>query len=134
MYVLSSLGCGLAGAVVYLNLLRIQPDAAFSVNWTALMIFVVVIGGVGTIEGPVVGAVLYFALQETLADYGSWYLILVGVVAVVITLKVPGGLWGLITGRRPVYLFPLQRRLERPKPSGAAPAGAASSGGALESE
>ncbi len=134
VYVLSSLGCGLAGAVVYLNLLRIQPDAAFSVNWTALMIFVVVIGGVGTIEGPVVGAVLYFALQETLADYGSWYLILVGVVAVVITLKVPGGLWGLITGRRPVYLFPLQRRLERPKPSGAAPAGAASSGGALESE
>ncbi|MCL5942254.1 MAG: branched-chain amino acid ABC transporter permease [Actinobacteria bacterium] len=111
VYVLSSFGCGLAGAVIYLNLLRIQPDAAFSVNWTALMIFVVVIGGVGTIEGPIIGAILYFILQETLADYGSWYLILVGLVAVVITLKAPRGLWGLLTERRPVHVFPLQRHV-----------------------
>lgn len=111
VYVLSALGCGLAGAVIYLNLLRIQPNAAFNVQWTALMIFVVVIGGVGTIEGPIIGAAIFFLLQQMLADYGSWYLILLGAVAIVVVLRAPNGLWGLLTQRRPVRLFPVQRRL-----------------------
>ena len=55
----------------YLQLLRIQPTAAFGVDWTARMIFIVVIGGLGRIEGPIVGAIVYFALREVLADYGA---------------------------------------------------------------
>lgn len=111
VYLISAFGCGLAGAVIYLNLLRIQPNAAFSVQWTALMIFIVVIGGVGTIEGPIIGTIVFLALQELLSDYGSWYLILLGAVAMVITIWNPRGLWGLITGRRPVSLFPVRRQL-----------------------
>ncbi len=111
VYLISAFGCGLAGAVTYLNLLRIQPNAAFSVQWTALMIFIVVIGGVGSIEGPIIGTIVFLALQELLSARGSWYLILVGGVAMVITIWNPRGIWGLITSHRPLDLFPLRRHL-----------------------
>src|SRR5450756_478540 len=63
VYLISAFGCGVVGAVVAMNLLRIQPAAAFSINWTAYALFIVVIGGFGTIEGPIIGAVIYFTLS-----------------------------------------------------------------------
>jgi branched-chain amino acid transport system permease protein len=114
VYVIAAFGCALTGAVVYLNLLRVQPDAAFSVNWTAFMIFIVVIGGVGTIEGPILGAIVFFALQQTLSRYGSWYLILVGAVAVLVTVFAPRGLWGLVADRFGISFFPVRRHLSVP--------------------
>jgi branched-chain amino acid transport system permease protein len=113
VYVLAALGCGLAGAVTYLSLLRIQPDAAFTVNWTAYMIFIVVIGGLGTLEGPIIGTVLFYVLQQQFSSYGVWYLVALGVVAVGFAVWVPQGIWGWIAGRFDVHLFPL-RRLHRP--------------------
>ena len=111
-YLVAAFGCSLAGAVIYLNLLRVQPEAAFSVNWTAFMIFIVVIGGVGTIEGPIIGTIVFFVLQETLSGYGAWYLVLLGAVAVLVTLLARRGLWGLVADRTGWSLFPVQRRLE----------------------
>jgi branched-chain amino acid transport system permease protein len=113
VYVLAAFGCGATGALVYLNLLRVQPEAAFGVGWSASAIFIVIIGGIGTIEGPILGTLLFFALRETLSDYGSWYLILLGTVAVVVMLVAPRGLWGLVTQRWGVELFPVRRRLRR---------------------
>jgi branched-chain amino acid transport system permease protein len=84
VWVVAAFGCGLAGAVIYLNLLRVQPDAAFTVNWSAYMIFIVVIGGIGTIEGPIVGTIVFYVLQEELSNYGAWYLIILGSVAVLV--------------------------------------------------
>ena len=55
VYVIAAVGCGLAGALYFLMNLRISPDAAFGVNWSAFIIFIVVIGGIGTIEGPIIG-------------------------------------------------------------------------------
>jgi Branched-chain amino acid transport system / permease component len=60
------------GALVYLQKARISPDAAFSVlDWTANVIFIVVIGGIGTIEGPIVGVLVFYCLQTNLAHFGS---------------------------------------------------------------
>ena len=79
VYLAAAFGTGLAGALIYVQKARISPDAAFSViDWTAYVIFIVVIGGIGTIEGPIVGVVVFFVLQNTLADYGSWYLLIAG--------------------------------------------------------
>jgi branched-chain amino acid transport system permease protein len=64
VYVVAAFGCGAMGAVVAMNLLRIQPTAAFSINWTAYAIFIVVIGGFG-IRGRQLGSVIYFALLQT---------------------------------------------------------------------
>jgi len=110
-YLVAAFGSGVAGALIYLNLLRILPTAAFSVNWTASMIFVVVIGGIGTIEGPIVGTLVFFVLRELLADYGAWYLIVLGAVAIAAMVWAPHGLWGLVAGRLGLRVFPVQRRV-----------------------
>jgi branched-chain amino acid transport system permease protein len=111
VYVVSAFGCGMVGALVYLTKLRISPDAAFDINWTAIMIFTVVIGGIGTIEGPIIGCVVYFVLRDLLADYGSWYLIAMGLLAIVIMVWARRGLWGLLLARTDLRFFPVQRRI-----------------------
>ena len=117
VYVLAALGTGLVGALYYLNALRIAPDAAFDVGWTAAIIFIVVIGGIGTLEGPFVGTLLYFVLRELLADYGSWYLIALGALAVLTMMYCPHGLWGLVQSKYGWHLFPIQRRLHFVSPA-----------------
>jgi branched-chain amino acid transport system permease protein len=111
VWVVAALGCGLAGAVTYLNLLRVQPDAAYDVNWSAYMIFIVVIGGIGTIEGPIIGAIIFFVLQERYSEQGVWYLIVLGAIAVLAAVWFRGGVWGTLTRRLDVRLFPVQRRV-----------------------
>jgi len=102
----------LAGALIFLQKLRISPDAAFAVNdWTAFVIFIVVIGGIGTLEGPILGTLVFFALRETMADLGTIYLIALGAVAIAVMLKAPQGLWGLIRARTGAELFPLSRKV-----------------------
>ena len=112
VFLTSAFGTGLAGGLIYMQKARISPDAAFSVtDWTAYVIFIVVIGGIGTIEGPIIGVLVFFLLQSLLADFGSWYLMTLGVLAIVIMLIAPRGLWGLISERTGVHLFPIRRRL-----------------------
>jgi branched-chain amino acid transport system permease protein len=111
VYLVAAFGTGTTGALIYLNLLRISPDAAFSINWTAYTVFSVVIGGLGTLEGPIVGTLVFFVLRELLADYGSWYMILLGTLAVLAMMRYPQGLWGLVAERWNVGLFPVQRRV-----------------------
>ncbi|WP_439140948.1 branched-chain amino acid ABC transporter permease [Planktotalea sp.] len=112
VYVAASGLTAMLGALIFLQKLRISPDAAFSVNdWTAFVIFIVVIGGIGTIEGPIIGTLIFFALRETLADLGTTYLIVLGVVAIVVMLKAPKGVWGFIVERYDIQLFPLRYRV-----------------------
>lgn len=113
VYIASAIGTGIIGALIFLTKLRVSPDAAFSVEWSALIIFIVVIGGVGTIEGPLIGTILYFLLRNFLADYGSWYMILLGAIAVVTMLYMRKGLWGWAAEKFDIQLFPVQRRLVR---------------------
>jgi len=112
VYVITAGLTATTGALIFLQKLRISPDAAFSVNdWTAFVIFIVVIGGIGTLEGPIIGVIVFFLLRETLADLGTGYLLILGVVAIVVMLKAPKGLWGLIKDRTGLELFPLSRRV-----------------------
>ena len=112
VFLTSAFGTGLAGGLIYLQKARISPDAAFSVtDWTAYVIFIVVIGGIGTIEGPIIGVLVFFALQSLLADFGSWYLMTLGVLAIIIMLVAPRGLWGLLSARTGLHLFPIRRHL-----------------------
>ncbi len=113
VYVVTSAFTAIIGGLIFLQKLRISPDAAFSVNdWTAFVIFIVVIGGIGTLEGPIIGTLIFFALRETLADFGTIYLIALGLVAIVVMLKAPKGLWGLIRDRYGLELFPLSYRVQ----------------------
>lgn len=112
VYIVTAFGTGLAGGLIYLQRARISPDAAFSVlDWTAYVIFIVVIGGIGTIEGPIIGAIVLFLMRDYFASFGTWYLMAFGAIAVVIMLYAPRGLWGLISERFDIHLFPVRRRL-----------------------
>ena len=103
---------GICGGLIYMQTARISPDAAFAVlDWTGYIIFIVVIGGIGTIEGPILGVIVFFALQRLLADYGSWYLLILGLIGIAVMLFAPRGLWGLIHDRTGIDLFPIRRRL-----------------------
>ena len=112
VYVATAAMTGMIGALIYLQKARISPDAAFSVlDWTAYVIFITVIGGIGTIEGPIIGAVVFYLMQRYLADFGAWYLILLGTLGILVMLFAPRGLWGLLSGRYDLTLFPTRRRL-----------------------
>ena len=112
IYVLAAGGTAMVGALIFLQKLRISPDAAFSVNdWTAFVIFITVIGGIGRIEGPIVGTIVFFALRQTLADHGTLYLLMLGAVAIVVMLKAPKGISGVIVEKLDWQVFPLQRRV-----------------------
>jgi branched-chain amino acid transport system permease protein len=112
VYVVAAFGAGLAGALYFVGNLRISPDAAFSVNWTAFAIFMVVIGGIGRIEGPLVGALVFFLLNKFFSDYGTWYLLGLGLLAIVVTIFFKQGLWGWAQQRWGWSLFPTQRTLK----------------------
>jgi len=99
-------GCGAAGALLIISQPFVEPTSAFSVQWSAKMIFVTIIGGIGTIEGPILGTILFFVLQQTLSQYGTWYFIVLGLVAMAVAIWAPRGLWGAIAGRLDIRLFP----------------------------
>ena len=121
VYVLTAFGTTMIGALIFLTKLRISPETAFSVNdWTAFVIFITVIGGIGRIEGPIIGTIVFFVLRQGLADLGSFYMLMMGVVAIVVMLRAPKGLWGLIAERFGWQALPLQRHLLlAPRDSGA---------------
>lgn len=114
VFVIAAMGTALAGAVIAANTLRVTPDSAFSVAYSAFMIFIVVIGGLGTIEGPIVGAIVFFGLQQYLSGLGAWYLIIVGLLAIVITLFLPRGIWGVLSANGRIRFFPLGYTMTNP--------------------
>ncbi|WP_373355516.1 branched-chain amino acid ABC transporter permease [Pseudoroseicyclus sp. CXY001] len=112
VYIFAGAGAALFGALYHLQKGGIDPNSAFSViDWTAYVIFIVVIGGLGTVMGPIVGAIVFVLLQNYLSDFGPWYLMILGGLAIVMMLFAPQGLWGIFTERTGIELFPTRRRL-----------------------
>ncbi|HET8673095.1 MAG TPA: branched-chain amino acid ABC transporter permease, partial [Thermoleophilaceae bacterium] len=107
VFLLAAFGCGAAGAITIANTLRVQPDSIFGVQWSAYMIFMVLLGGLGTFEGPVLGALVLFGIQQEFQDQGSWYLVGLGAVAIIVTLLMPRGIWGAIVDRFGIRLLPV---------------------------
>ena len=104
LWVIAGSLAGLAGAVAYMNTLQVTPDATFSLNWSAAAIFIAVLGGIGTLEGPILGTLVYFLLRESFASYGSWYFIGLGSLAIATMVFAPDGAWSPIraSGRRSI--------------------------------
>jgi branched-chain amino acid transport system permease protein len=130
VFAFAAVGCGAAGAITMINSLSVYPDSIFGIQWTAYMIFMVLLGGLGTFEGPVLGALVLFGIQQEFRDSASWYLVGLGAVAIAVTLVMPRGLWGAIVDRFGIRLVPVGYTLrgllahtagvsepERPQPS-----------------
>ena len=111
IFVLSAFGCAAAGALWLASSITFQPKTYFSVQWTAYMIFMVLVGGIGTYEGPILGAVLFFTIETLFGATGVAYLIGLGATALIFALLVPRGIWGEIEHRLGLQLLPVGYRL-----------------------
>ena len=111
LFVLAAFGCGAAGAMTLANTLFIQPASIFGVQWSAYMIFMVLVGGLGTFEGPIIGAIVFYAIQNQFADSGAWYLVGLGATAIAFALFIPRGLWGSVEQRFQLRLLPVGHRI-----------------------
>jgi branched-chain amino acid transport system permease protein len=129
VFVIAGAGCGAAGALLAISQLQVQPAAVFSVQWTAIMAFAAIIGGLGTIEGPILGTIVYMVLQQTLQSYNAWYLIILGLVAIAVALFARRGLWGLIDDHLHIRLFPVGYWLWAPESTGRRGPGGRGTGG-----
>lgn len=114
IFVLSAFGCALAGAMWLATSVTFQPKTYFSVQWTAYMLFMVLVGGIGTYEGPIIGAVVFFTIETFFGAAGVTYLIGLGLVAVIFALVLPKGIWGTIEKKLGIQLLPVGYRVVFP--------------------
>jgi branched-chain amino acid transport system permease protein len=111
IFVLGAVGAGLAGVVWLASAITFLPRTNFGIQWSVFMLFMVLVGGLGTFEGAILGAIVLFVLQELFSDFGVWYLLGLGALAVAFALLLPGGLWERIRKHTGIELFPTQRVL-----------------------
>ena len=95
VYVLAAFGCALAGVAWLASAITFLPRTNFGVQWSVLMLFMALVGGLRSQWGPLLGALLLFVLQESLGHLGAWYLAGLGAVAMVFALWLPRGLAGV---------------------------------------
>jgi len=121
IFVLAAFGCALAGTLWLATFITFQPKTYFSVQWTAYMIFMALVGGLGTFEGPILGGALFFLIENQFGESGVWYLVGLGLIAVVFALFIPRGIWGSIEDRFGIRLLPVGYRLRlKDAPAGSA--------------
>jgi len=111
LFVLAALGAAMAGTLWLATAITFQPNSYFGVQWTAYMIFMVLVGGLGTFEGAILGAIMFFLIETWFGASGVWYLIGLGATALVFALFLPRGLWGVVDDRFQVRLLPVGYRL-----------------------
>ena len=116
LFLLAATGAGAAGAMTLANTLFIEPTSIFSVNYTALMIFMVLVGGLGTFEGPIIGAIVLYIVQREFGNDGVWYFVGLGGAAILFAMLIPRGLWGTLEERTGLSFMPLGYRLRRSLP------------------
>ena len=112
IFVIAAVGCALAGALWLATFTTFQPRSFFGIQWSAYMIFMVLVGGIGRFEGPILGAIIFFLIELWLGAAGVWYLIVLGLTALLFSLFLPKGIWGYIEDRFHVLLLPVGYRLQ----------------------
>jgi branched-chain amino acid transport system permease protein len=111
-FIVSGFMTGVIGGLFYLQQVSLQPKSAFSMAWTVAAVFIVVIGGLGTVAGPIVGAILYVILVQLLSNFAGISMILLGAIAIAVMLFMPKGIVGTLQNRYGFELFSPRRIVE----------------------
>jgi branched-chain amino acid transport system permease protein len=109
-FLISSVYIAITGVVLYMSITFVMPGPVFGIDWAVAMVFIVVIGGIGTIEGPIIGAVIYVVLQQFLFNFPGMSLIILGFIAVVVIMLAPKGIMGALHSRFGFELFSVRRK------------------------
>jgi branched-chain amino acid transport system permease protein len=115
IYIIASIGCAVAGTLWLASAITFQPRTSFGVQWSVFMLFMVLVGGIGTFIGPILGAILFFALQEIFGDFGAWYMAGVGIIAILFALYLPNGIVGLWLNRGRAEPLSMRKLLSQTK-------------------
>jgi len=113
-FLIATFVTGITGGIMYLQLGFIQSSTAFGINWTVAMVFMVIIGGIGTIEGPIIGAVFYVIINQYLYNYPGFGMLILGVIAIIVILVAPKGIMGFINSKN-IEIISIRRRLKPAK-------------------
>ena len=113
LFVAVGAATALVGAIGAFDESGLLPVKNFSLlEYTAFIIFIVVIGGIGSFEGPIIGTVIYFVADKVLTGLvGEYFYIVLGVIGILVMLFAPKGLWGLVQERAGFTLFPVRRHV-----------------------
>ena len=94
-FVFASVYCGIAGCLYAMMINYVSPDT-FTNNISSVILWTAIVGGFGTIVGPILGGVVMQVLPEALRFLGDWRLVVYGVVLLIVILRFPGGLYPYI--------------------------------------
>ena len=97
-FVIAGFFTAMAGGLYFLNNITIYPTSGFSNSWTVAVVFITIIGGIGTMAGPIVGTLVYILLDEILVKIlpGEWTNIVLGAIAILVILFLPDGILGTL--------------------------------------
>jgi len=109
-FILGAFMTGSTAGILYVFQVFIQPYRAFAIDWTVKLVFIVIIGGIGTIEGPIVGAFLFVLLSQTLAEYFSVSMLILGAIAIIVILAAPKGIMGSLQEKLGFEILSPRRR------------------------
>lgn len=113
VFLVSSFITGVTGGVMYLYLAYITPSNAFSINWTIACVFMCIIGGSGTLEGPIIGAIIYIIIRQTLYNFSGVSMIIMGIIAILCILLVPRGIMGTVYDKFGLELLSVRRSVKK---------------------
>lgn len=94
-FVLSAVYCGVAGCLYAMMIKYVSPDT-FTNNVSSVILWTAIVGGFGTVIGPVLGGIVMQVLPEALRFLGDWRLVVYGVILLIVILRFPGGLYPYI--------------------------------------
>ena len=109
-FIIAAVVTGITSGVLYVFQVFIQPYKAFAIDWTVILVFITIIGGIGTIEGPIVGALIYVLLSQLLAEYMSVSMFILGGIAIVVILTAPKGIMGNLQSKLGFEILSPRRR------------------------
>ncbi|MCR5665682.1 MAG: branched-chain amino acid ABC transporter permease [Eubacterium sp.] len=112
-YVIACFMMGLIGGAQYMQTAYINPSTGFSINWTIAMTFAVIIGGLGTMEGPIVGSVLYVIITQIMYNYPGMSNIVLGIIAIVVIMIAPQGIMGTLYAKTGFQILSPRRSIPK---------------------
>lgn len=109
VYVIAAAFTAVSAGIFFVNKGIVYPESGFGISWTVSMIFIVTIGGSGTVSGPITGAVIYVFLQELLAHYPGWSNIILGAITILVIFFLPKGIMGTLQEKLRFEIFSAKR-------------------------
>lgn len=89
-FVIGAVYSAVAGVLYAMMIRYVSPDS-FTTNDSNIFLWTAIMGGMGTIIGPVVGAIIMTILPEALRSLGAWRMVIYGIILLLVVIKYPGG-------------------------------------------